>query len=286
MSDPDITLLQSVNNFENQYIIPNFDRSQHNINNTDNTNTFYIMNTMTKAKLLITAALFFLCSLSINGNVRREIDPAFKQYADTVKSRYGLQVSFPGNFSMAVLDQATTWMLTDYSPCGSPFGCFVFGLQCDDGNCLILFEQIPYYNKKSILRAVKNNTGRMKRELSFVIGNRKDGCEGTSKSKLSDYGESLTEYDQKRAKRLFGADKVYSYVVPSGTTVFCYMAPSVDEVVHPMQVLYQNKYPEMRRYFFIKEGCVTYSLTMMLSEKGAANEKKYIKALRNIVKYK
>ena len=223
-----------------------------------------------------------LYSLNVNARSKERVLMP-KEYSDSVQSRYGVKISVPQNYAVAVFDEATIWSLSVDSEYGNPMWEFFARMISEDGNCMILLENVPAYNKKMISSKIKNTTGDMVREMSYILDNGESGFRGISK--VEDYSEKVTEYDHTKSMRMFGADKVYSYVVPHGKTSFCYIHPSLDEKIPYIQSLFQNKYPEMRRYFFIKDGYVTYSLTMLLSSKGAKHEKKYIKVLKSVVNY-
>ncbi len=228
------------------------------------------------------AAILILCALDVNASCKEGLLIP-KEYSDSVRSRYGVIVSVPKNYAVDVFDEATVWSLSVDSMYGSPMWDFYAGLISEDGNCMILLESVPAYNKKMIMSGAKNKTGDLARELSYVLNDGESGFNGTSR--IEDYSDELVEYGYAKSMRLFGADMVYSYKVPHGKTAFCYINPSVDEKEPRMQSLFQNEYPEMRRYFFTKDGYVTYSLTMLLSSNGAKHEKKYRKALRYVVTY-
>ncbi len=226
-------------------------------------------------------ASVLLCGLDVNA--RDKSTPLIlKEYSDSVLSRYGMRISVPKNYTVDVFDEATIWSLAAASEYGNPMWDYFARLISKDGNCMILLESVPAYNENVILRKIKNKTADMCREMSYVLDDGESGFRGISK--IEDYSK-VTEYDHAKSMRLFGADKVYSYVVPYGKTAFCYIHPSVDEKVPYIQSLYRDKYPEMRRYFFTKDGYVTYSLTMLLSSKGVLHEKKYIKVLKHVVDY-
>ena len=229
----------------------------------------------------IIVVLLMSCGLGLNGEGRgSRLLP--EEYADSVRARYGVSLSVPEGFSVDVFSEATIWSLAENCKYGNPMLGFYAGLISEDRDCMILLESVPAYSEKRISGELKNNTGNMCRELSYILSDGESGFRATSK--VEDYSDSVIEYGRAKSRRLFGADKVYSYSVPRGKTAFCYIHPSVDEEVPKMQSLFQNEYPEMRRWFFIKDGHLTYSLTMMLSPEGAGHERKYTKMLRNIVR--
>ncbi len=206
-----------------------------------------------------------------------------KEYLDSVKARYGINITVPEKYVAEVLDETTMWSLAENGEYGNPMWDFYAKLTSKDGNCMILLESVPAYNEKRILSELKNKTKGISRELSYILDNGEGGFLDTAK--IDDYPGTLTEYSHSRSRRLFGADKVYTYAVPQEKTAFCYTHPSVDETEPAMQKLFREQFPEMRRFFFIKDGYVTYSLTMLLSSEGVSHEKQYIKDLRKIVCY-
>lgn len=231
-------------------------------------------------KIIVFLALSFGLTLNAGDRVKSSLP---QQFTDSVKARYGVKLSVPKKFVADVLSEATIWSLAANGKYGNPMWSFFASLISDDHNCMVLLESTTAYEEERIKGEIKNNTGNLRRELSYILSDGESGYYG--RAKLGDFSKSLVEYGRSKSRRQFGADNVYSYSVPHGKTAFCYIHPSVDEKVPYMQTLFKSDYPEMRRFFFIKEGHATYSLTMLLTPNGAKHEKHYAKMLRKIVKY-
>lgn len=238
-----------------------------------------------KGRIATIIIVFFVMSFGLEANAKdRDGGQSLpKEYTDSVRARYGVTLSVPQEFEVNVFNEATIWSLAGNGKYGNPMWDFFARLTSEDHNCMVLLESITAYNEKRIKAELKNKTGRMCREMSYILEDGESGFNGTAS--VGDFSEKIIEYGHVKSKRLYGADDAYSYSVPQGKTAFCYIHPSVDEEEPFMQSLFESEYPEMRRFFFIKDGHLTYSLTILLSPEGAKHEKKYVKELRNIVKY-
>lgn len=209
---------------------------------------------------------------------------------DSIRSRYGLRIDIPRGCRADYVANGRFWMPNE-SMAGGWTPCFYTELAVTSHTkeCIFLFDHTYAYNPHRIAINRKNgNKFPMRRELLWVFrGIHKPGIR-SKKDFPADF--NYMDYLSELPASPFGADTVYTYEVPPGRTAFCFNYPGdtaepLKCPVSPLEVLHQERYPVLRRYFFIKNGHITYSAMAMMTERAAKHRARYERLLNRIIRY-
>ena len=209
---------------------------------------------------------------------------------DSIRSRYGIKIHIPGGCRADYVDGGGFWMPNEsmagaWSPCFWP----ELAVTSHDKECVFLFEHTYAYNPRRI--AINRKTGNkfpMRREVFWIFRGIKKSVPRSEKDFPADF--NYKDYLSELPASYFWADTVYTYEVPSGRTTFCYSHPGDtarphERPISQLEVLHQKRYPVLRRYYFIKEGSITYSAMAMMTERASKHLPRYERLLRRIIHY-
>ena len=202
---------------------------------------------------------------------------------DSIRCRYGMKVTVPRGCKAEYIDGGGFWMPNE-SMGGSWSSCFWAEIAIASRNeeCIFLMDHTYYYNPRSI--AIERKTGNkfgMRREILWVFRGIKKGKTRSEMDFPADF--RYKEYLSELPASMFGADTVYTYKVPAGRTSFSYGSPG--ETTSRLESMHQERFPILRRYFFIKEGHITYSVLAMMTERADAHLPRYEKLLAKVIHY-
>lgn len=210
---------------------------------------------------------------------------------DSIRCRYGMKVTVPRGGRAEYIDGGGFWMPKE-SVGGGWSPCFWAELAVASRNeeCIFLTDHTYYYNPRRI--AIERKTGNkfgMRREILWVFRGIRNRIPRSEKEFPADF--HYKEYLSELPASLFGADTVYTYKVPAGRTAFCYSSPGDTAQIgmkmpkSRLESMRQDRYPVLRRYFFIKEGHITYSVLAMMTERADAHLPRYEKMLAKVIHY-
>ncbi len=210
---------------------------------------------------------------------------------DSIRCRYGMKVTVPRGCKAEYIDGGGFWMPNE-SMGGRWSSCFWAEIAIASRNeeCIFLFDHTYFYNPRKI--AIERKTGNKfgkRREILWVFRGIKKWNTRSEKDFPADF--RYKEYLSELPASMFGADTVYTYKVPEGRTTFCYSFPGDTAYIgmkrpkSRLESMHQERFPVLRRYFFIKEGHITYSVLAMMTERADAHLPRYEKMLAKVIHY-
>lgn len=233
---------------------------------------FSVLNTdVMKHRLLLfcfSIAAFLFFSGTCNA---QKLTPEEREYRylDTLRTVCGVDVSFPRGYTVDV--EGVNWTTMEPSLSGKhghPIVVFQNLIFSADGNMTVL---LPMLSHHKVRRAFD-----MEREMAHYMT-------------PEEIGAAIVSLDASRARRLFGADKVYYHEVPSGRTAFAYMVPASDfkryGSYHPYQVMAEEKGWTFYRLVLEKDGYLPVAVLLALTPDGARDFSKSLKALSKVIHY-
>ena len=197
---------------------------------------------------------------------------------DSLHGRFGLKVRVPKGCRAEIVKDGGSWMPSTLFK-GRGWRTITIprmSITSHDGECLFLFEDANYYDRRRIAKErLHGNKNRILDELCMVFRD------------VPNLRDSLSSLPAKR----FRADSVLTYGAPLGGTAFSFFYPgdSLDTGLmvkqSSLEKLRTTRFPVIRRYFFIKQGHISYGVTVMMTEKAAARKSGYERLLGHIVRY-